>query len=539
MWRLPRGRLPLAHPFLFASYASLSLISANLGETGGLSGRLVAIALLLAGLVYLAIWLFTREWTRSGLIASAAVLLFFSYGHVLNVLGTLLPAVNLAGPILMLWLGIFAGCVYWVRRAAAVPSQLTTGLTVAAAVLNLFQLYPIATYSGRQVTLQEAAAEYAVPIELGAASQMDQARPDIYYIILDAYGRADVLQSVYSYDNSDFIEGLSRRGFQVDSQAVANYTHSELSMASSLNLRHLNDLPAHLRASGLPVDEGSIRGAAGELIQLSSLRLALEQQGYTSVSFDSGYARTRMDRAQIFVQSPEVEVVSTWQLGMEFLLLDTTLGRGVVDLLGPELSPHARLFEAHRARVLFTLAHLADYARAEGDFFVFAHVISPHVPFVFDADGDPVATSDPYTLLDARGGDPANIQLYADQLHYLNTVVLSAIDRILSESQDPPIIVLQADHGSKVYSEPDPPLELRMRLHLPILNAVHAPGVDLYPGMTPVNTFRTILGARFGVGLELKPDQSYLLDQIDGDWQFVDVCEVYRDCESLKAASDG
>ena len=37
--------------------------------------------------------------------------------------------------------------------------------------------------------------------------------PDVYYIVLDAYARGDILQSRYDYDNSDMLEWLERRGF--------------------------------------------------------------------------------------------------------------------------------------------------------------------------------------------------------------------------------------------------------------------------------------------------------------------------------------
>src|SRR5207253_1118682 len=33
-------------------------------------------------------------------------------------------------------------------------------------------------------------------------------RPDIYYIVLDSYGRGDVLKEIYGYDNTPFLEGL-------------------------------------------------------------------------------------------------------------------------------------------------------------------------------------------------------------------------------------------------------------------------------------------------------------------------------------------
>ena len=50
--------------------------------------------------------------------------------------------------------------------------------------------------------------------------------PDIYYIILDSYARQDVLKEVGGYDNSDFINYLTSKGFYVASESCSKYTHT-------------------------------------------------------------------------------------------------------------------------------------------------------------------------------------------------------------------------------------------------------------------------------------------------------------------------
>ena len=63
--------------------------------------------------------------------------------------------------------------------------------------------------------------------------------PDIYYIILDAYGRSDVLQTTYGIDNSVFLSQLQELGFYVAECSMSNYAQTELSLSSSLNLNYL------------------------------------------------------------------------------------------------------------------------------------------------------------------------------------------------------------------------------------------------------------------------------------------------------------
>jgi len=358
---------------------------------------------------------------------------------------------------------------------------------------------------------------------------------DIYYIVLDAYARADILQELYEYDNSDFIGALEARGFRVDGEARANYTNSEISMASSLNMGHLTDMPQFLSSLGADSSQGAIRLMSGELIKNSALRRSLEELGYTIIALDSGYGQTQITDADLYVKSPLIDDAGLWQIGIEFMLLDTTLGREIVQLLGEEASPHNKLFSAHRARDLFSLGELPKISTADGPKFVFAHIVSPHVPFVFGREGEEISGFDPYTLLDRQGGSEANIELYRNQLHYLNSLVLESIDGILASYEEPPIIVLQSDHGSKVYTDSDPPDKVKMDLQVPILNAILVPMAgeqDFHPGLTPVNTFRQILNLYFEANLDLQADLSYILEANGGQARFVEACVAYSTCEA-------
>ncbi len=59
-------------------------------------------------------------------------------------------------------------------------------------------------------------------------------RPDVYYIILDAYGRSDVLKDKVGYDNAGFIYFLKNKGFYVANCSLSNHNHTQLSVATSL-----------------------------------------------------------------------------------------------------------------------------------------------------------------------------------------------------------------------------------------------------------------------------------------------------------------
>ena len=81
------------------------------------------------------------------------------------------------------------------------------------------------------------------------------------------------------------------------------------------------------------------------------------------------------------------------------------------------------------------------------------------------------------------------------------SALLEVIRAILDQSQDPPIIVLMGDHGMAFDDLED---------RLSNLNALLIPSpVELYPTITPVNTFRLIFDGVFGTSLGKLPDISY------------------------------
>jgi hypothetical protein len=92
---------------------------------------------------------------------------------------------------------------------------------------------------------------------------------------------------------------------------------------------------------------------------------------------------------------------------------------------------------------------------------------------------------------------------YRDEVTYLNQRMIAILDRILADSDTPPIIILQADHGHDLASADD-----RMK----ILNAYYLPDDGqslLYPAITPVNSFRVIFDRYFGGNFDLLKDRSF------------------------------
>jgi hypothetical protein len=151
----------------------------------------------------------------------------------------------------------------------------------------------------------------------------------------------------------------------------------------------------------------------------------------------------------------------------------------------------------------------------DGDYFVFAHIVAPHPPFVFGKNGEFISHSTAFKLGDTTkyaGTREEYIHNYTDELTYINTLVLRTVKTILSESKTPPVIIIQGDHGPGAYLDWASAENTNMRDRFSILNAYYLGGRQtklLYPSISPVNSFRVVLNEFFGTKLELLPDRSF------------------------------
>ena len=312
-----------------------------------------------------------------------------------------------------------------------------------------------------------------------------QVMPDIYYIILDAYGRSDVFADVYGFDNGDFIDALASLGFYVAPESRSNYMLTKLSIPSSLNMQHLNGLSwAEIRAlPGMTSVENTYSGRIAAALGYK------HQKAISTIEPDVDSSAS--ERAKRIILSD-----------FSAMLLNSTLARpsGIQRLWAKQGS---EFFEAN-------LRSLMDIPQDPDLTFTLAYSMPPRPPYIFDRDG----RVRPKTSYLFRGNVWQKKDLYIDQLIYVNQVVEEVMRAILERSATEPIIIIQGDHGPS--SEHDVrapnPSDLAIFERIGILNAYYFPEYcrsSLYPTVTPVNSFRLAFDACLGTDLGLSPDTSY------------------------------
>ncbi len=525
------NKLWILHPLLFFFYSVMFLRTENQIIPIQAMFRSMAIGIFV---ILLLLFLGNKfaDGQRAALLVSGVIILFFSYGHLINLIERYLgKTFDEIGEWVFFIPGFFVVVlwIYYVLKRLHQMQEFTRYFFLVAIIVNLFplqrQLQSRHYADAAQEHFLEFQQELEAKLDLGSASIEEALQRDIYYIVLDAYGRADVLKDLYDYDNTEFIQFLESRGFYVAHDSHSNYDDTELSLSSAFNMSYLSGLPETLGAqSGIDVE--TVKCFAARLINTNVLQEYFHAHGYTIIAFESGHPATVLEDADIFLQSPSEDRGSSWRVGFETMLLDSSLGRLLMKVFPKSAHMLDWLFDLHRERILYAFEHLPDYTQDDRPTFVFAHIISPHTPYVFGPNGERIDHQDPFSLLDAKPGNPDNKKYYRDQVHYINQLLMDVIDEILQTSPVEPIIILQADHGSKVYMEKEPSPEMRCRLHLPILNAYYFPDVDnqefFYPTVSPINSFRMLLNEYFQEELALLPDESYRLLEYEGEVQFID-----------------
>jgi hypothetical protein len=194
-------------------------------------------------------------------------------------------------------------------------------------------------------------------------------------------------------------------------------------------------------------------------------------------------------------------------------------------------------YTAARAETLFVFRKLPEIPQLEAPTFTFAHIVSPHPPFIFGKDGEDVSPREkPYFLTDGElfrgwyGDRETYIKGYHDQAAFLTAQVERVIDTILATSTQPPVIILQSDHGSGLGLSTDSLEKTDLEERMSILNAYYLPekGSDaLYQSISPVNSFRVVFNTYFGAGLDLLPDRSYYSTWA-APFEFVEVTDRLR-----------
>ncbi len=484
----------IIHPILIALFPVFLVYQQNI-HLLLLQGLILPTLIILS--VAIALWyglkIILKNTIKSALLSSFYTFLFFSYGHVFTIIESnfiqesLIPihAILLISYTACVVLGTY--CIVKTNQKLNDTTQIVNVMSIAAIVFVFFNI-GIYDLENSYDNLQE---ENSNPIVLGNDLRNT---PDIYYIIMDEYAPLRTLERYYDYDNSDFVKFLEEKGFYVTKNSHSNYAQTSTSLASTLNMKYLNYL------SDTVGNESKDHRILYQMLDNNLVMKNFKAAGYQIYNINSGTWSTgnlNIADENLCSKNQNVDFRTLYQLKQTSVLraFDIFLKESTSQIFHQE----------HRDRILCQFDEITEIKQiTEEPVFVFMHVVSPHEPFVFGPNGEEVTYKDTIEPNE-------EIKAYSDQVIYLTKILQQTIDKIIENSDSPPIIIIQSDTGPSI-GFADITKEEQHIGRMSIFNAYYFPNNEynlLYNDITPVNSFRIVFDSQFQTNYGLLDDKIF------------------------------
>jgi len=494
------------HPFLFAIFPIIFIYSINSQEIKfeEIFSLFIIILPITFGLIFILSLIFQNKKAISFVI-SIGLMIFFSYGHIHNLISTNSELRHIY--LITVFLLIFIISTYYFVRT---KRKLDNAIKITNAVGII-----LIVISGMNIISDNIVGNTSIDlIDTSSNINTNQIsdKPDVYYIILDAYAGQDVLNNYFGYDNTEFISFLEDKNFHVVPHALTNYHNTALSLSSSLNMQYL-DCVENSKVIREEFRESEFcfgPSVAYDKVQNNEIMKKFNQEGYTIINAYSGIEPTR-----------NFDIAFSNLCGRYSGIMNSEL---TITLIGKSiLNPiYVKLFEdVKRDQILCVLSELEQvHKKYDKSIFVFAHLMLPHHPYIFGPNGESVSPEKMEARWEGLENDKDG---YLNQVKFVNQKLKQIITTIIEESSIPPIIILQGDHGLKSEIKNwNHPTDEEFHNRLSIFNAYHIPTMNELPyeNITPVNSFRIIFNELFDEQLEILPNLSY--------WQY-DEAPIFRE----------
>ncbi|MCR4324759.1 MAG: sulfatase-like hydrolase/transferase [Candidatus Curtissbacteria bacterium] len=468
---------------------------------------------------------------KASVFTSIWVILFFSFGYILLILGE--NKVIAAIPISLnkLLFGLYAIVLVAIFRFLLKSKSLEKTITLlflvatTIATLNLVKIVPFEInrwLDGRKLN------QY-VSGNLGQITVPNEAdlKPDIYYFIFDRYGRQDVLEKHFDFQNRSHIEFLQSNGFWVGHESYANYPKTFLSLSSSLNITYLDFLTPILGDK-----QGDQVNVYRQLLQDNQMARFLKSQGYKYVLYGSSWDPLQ----EKGIADENYNLLADFDEFHLYVYERTLLNsvRGVIE--NKQLFTGTERFNKISLNLDYRLHRINRQKDQPQPLFVFGHFLLPHPPYVFSPDCDPYSLSTSSQQIPEDG--------YLNEVQCANNIMKSLISEIQSRQNRPAVVIFQSDEGPYLplsyfndNGESVPENSESYFIHSAILNALYLPNKEdpskpvdyakmgLSPNLSPLNTFRTILNYYFGTNLPILENKTYFSLNDDRVYDFKDITD--------------
>ena len=488
----------ILHPILFAIFLILSVFSYNVQE---LSFQETFLPLFLVLAFTVGIWISLRyilkNARKSAFIISLLLVLFFSFGHVYN----LVDDVTINGfdigksryLLVPFLISLVVGVYYFIRtnRKLNNATTITNFITITIILIVSVNIGTYYITNNENFYDDKTIVNSFFPMldTESAFTQSDKSElPDVYYIILDGYAGTNSLKEFSGFDNQKFVRFLNDREFYVHPQSYSNYPTTPTSMAATLNMQYVNQL-ADIVGSDLNDMHPTFK-----IIQENLVMKYFKSKGYTLIGYNTGI----------------LHLDETKKFDFYYCESDTLLDNKVVSsILHQSIIGYfveKVRYQEYRDSILCAFSELPEIKNIDEPTFLYAHFNMPHAPYIFSSNGEPFDPARQSNL-----GSSGNVDDYINYLKFTNMKMQKLVEHLL-DTDDPPIIIIQSDHGSGFGLDWENPTDDMLREKMSNFQAFYLPNGDsslMDKATTPVNIFRVLFNSYFDENYEILSDKIF------------------------------
>tara|TARA_B110000438_G_scaffold235800_1_gene232679 strand:+ start:3692 stop:5185 length:1494 start_codon:yes stop_codon:yes gene_type:complete len=476
--------LGLFHPFMFGIFPILFIYTNNLSEISldSLLIPILGIFGFISAIILISIK-FSKNIQKTTLFLSFLLLLFFSIGYSkLWLNGFNIFDINLdqTGFIFFAYSIIFfVGLISIYKMNYSL--EITKIVTVVSFVVILSFL------PGIILDFSNTNYNYTNDEKI-KFSNLDN--PNIYYIILDGYSNNESLKNNFNFDNSKFLKYLENSGFIINKNSFSNYEGTVFSMVSTLNINYLHEF------KGLGANTAMLQK---NLFSNNLVMNTFQDNGYYTIYVDGG--------------GPLRDMKASDEILCHFT--DNGLLQTLIDTSAMTYIFQGFFWDSWNDRRICSFSELENIpSTTESPFFIYAHLRTPHEPFLRDASGNFIEYDKRSDELDEKTFN----ERYIYQLEYTNKKIIEIIPKLLS-TEPKPIIILASDHGTKILT--DLPLTdkdlIQKYSNFAAFYVPDSKNSEFYSEITPVNIFRIIFNDYFGNNLEILKNKAYKINDKNTD----------------------
>ena len=373
---------------------------------------------------------------------------------------------------------------------AQVAGKLWSILSVVVLCLIIFNLIRIIPVEIRKAQLNTVNSKENKSVLENSGKTMNY--PDIYYIILDEGAGFNVIREYFNYEKiDDFVEFLDEKGFYVAEESKTTSTNTLEVMAERLNYEEYPGDKDQLFYFDKITDNKTVR--------------YLKDKGYSfSVLNQMGgsFGYPNMPQLEADFQLESDENLNESNIGFSYGLVRMIIEPTMLKSIFNEYNFPRPVYENHASQIFYVMDKIGNINEVDEPKFVYIHLLLPHRPFMFSADGK---------IIEYKNFNNWNYYLgnYIFSINVAEKMITNIIKN--SEKNKMPVIILQSDHGARNIKNNEPDLvvlgDYPDKNRYDIINSVLIPNcgsAQLSQDLDPINTFPIVFNCLFDENIPLR-----------------------------------